>query len=44
MPPDEVKEFENSNYGEGEETLITIYFRGIIKTVDQVLICSDFFE
>jgi len=39
--PDEVKEFENSNYGEGEEPNYD-YFRGIIKTVDQVLICSDF--
>jgi len=39
--PEEIKRYENSNYDIGEEPNYD-YFRGIIKRVDEVLICSDF--
>jgi len=39
--PEEIKKYENSNYAIGEEPNYD-YFRGIMKRVNEVLICSDF--
>ena len=41
--PEEVKKFENSNYGAGEEPDYT-EFRKVINRVNEILICSNFSE